>query len=86
MRIAITWHDIKTGIRASSHSCPIARALNRRGFPAVSVTPGAVTIKNTDDKWSASFRLSDKATEFIDDFDYGRDVKPFTIILRGLDA
>jgi hypothetical protein len=87
--IKVTAADIKKGKRNSVCSCPIALAVRRqlrakRGEIAVT---GSVSLQPKKLPWwaenSIEYGLTDRASDFIENFDAGRPVKPFTFVARG---
>lgn len=79
MRISVTKADIAKGDPDDYLSCPIALALKRK---ATKVRVGSVTA---DFKWKGrkylDIYLPSEAVRFIEQFDSGESVKPFTFDL-----
>lgn len=75
MKIHVTKEDIKNGERFDCHRCPIALAATRAGLTDVDVD--YLTISANQE----THTLPDNAVCFIDRFDDGESVKPFTFIL-----
>ena len=76
--ITVTKADIKEGIRFSSQSCPVAKALNRacpskRDYWSV----GPVTMSF----YPRKFKTPSDVQRFIKAFDAGKRVKPFSFTL-----
>ncbi len=76
--ITVTKVDIKDGIRFSSQSCPVAKALNRdcpskRAYWSV----GPVTLSFYPRKFTTPLEVQ----SFIKAFDAGKRVKPFSFSL-----
>ena len=79
--ISVTREDIRLGVKKLSHRCPIARAIRRIcGFQKITV--GIVRIAWVLDGKPHNCRLPDKAFKFINQFDAGQIVRPFTFQLR----
>lgn len=79
MKISVTKADITKGEPDDCLSCPIALALKRK------VTNVEVDSDNIDFKWKGkkycNIRLPLEAVDFIEQFDCGEQVKPFTFTL-----
>lgn len=87
VHVRVTKTDIKKGIPESPTDCPIARALLRRHpqrFVEVSYN-GEVALSESGFSWKKSDYLRTslplEARQFIENFDCGRDVQPFTFDL-----
>ena len=74
--VKVTQFDIDHGVRSSVSSCPIAHALHH-DYPFARVYGSWVTL---DYKHEAD--LPPEAIQFIDMFDEGATVEPFTFILK----
>ena len=73
VKINVTAKDIEKGVYESIYLCPVARAIKRatKGIqPAV--FPKTVVIDGL------TFGLPEQATEFINEYDRGNEVKPFS--------
>lgn len=81
MRVTITRDDIRRGTRRSPFSCPIARALKREHGIIAGVGITSVETLQPISKWKLRAELSLKAERFVNDFDEGKPVKPFTTVL-----
>ena len=81
VKVSITQRDINKGERYDDVGCPIARALRRKGIKA-SVGSAGWTTKRTKviKGWPGKFK--EEIQGFIDDFDSGKKVKPFTFELK----
>ncbi len=74
--------DIKNGVRGDSNNCAIALTLKRM-FPESSqirVNGTFATFRQPKDYYSKYISLPPIAQTFIDDFDNGKEVKPFTFV------
>lgn len=81
MKIHVTREDIDLGERGSCLSCPIALAVKRQAdIASVRVEVASIRVG------SAKAILPDEARRFVDHFDYGRDVHPFSFDLPIDDA
>ena len=78
MKITVTKEDIRKGKIGRQKSCPIALAILRSGlkFGWYGVDVDMVYLKGLDE-----IELPSKATKFIDLFDEGKIVKPFSFNL-----
>ncbi len=86
MKVTVTNKDIAYGCKSNESNCPIARAVNKAlGIP---ITYGAVEVGIWDIHimGAGSFKTSRSAKRFIQKFDSGKKVKPFTFILRDMDG
>ena len=83
MKIEITQHDIDYGVRGEYSLCPIARAVKRKINGEVIVSGDHISIFTTDiiRKYSY-YKLPQKAKDFMQRFDDGKKVKPFTFEAR----
>lgn len=80
--IHVTQDDIKLGIRADCHLCPIALAIERAlGVHDVGVYHGTADWCKPKRKTRWGANLPIEAQTFISDFDAGAPVKPFTFNL-----
>lgn len=79
VRINVTKRDIELGTRNESESCPLARAIGRRVTASLSVGSASVQIgRGTNFCDWHNILLPEDAAQFIDRFDFGLNVKPFT--------
>ncbi len=76
MKVIVTKKDIKLGQPELTDSCPIALALKRKhlGKPSVESDYFTVTVRGEERR----FDLPDNAKLFVENFDEGYDVEPFT--------
>lgn len=78
--------DIKRGLRKDCGACPIARATKRALGLRMStegvVVSSDIIIPQKDSYFGRIYTLPKKAEHFIDRFDDGRDVKPFSFVAR----
>ena len=81
MKFEVTEHDIRMGEVGACNACPIALAVNR-GFNALT---GAFVRGNTihfrTEFETLVARTPMACFEFMDDFDSGQEVKPFSFEL-----
>ena len=76
-KIEVTQRDIDRGIVEDCRSCPIALATRRtRIMPVHKVSVGAGSL-DVEAKW----RYPEKVATFIDAFDGGESVKPFSFVV-----
>ncbi len=78
MKICVTKKDIANGTPTEPDCCPIALALIRAGFNDVSVDTDNVRLF----VGKPSLKLPQKAIDFIEQFDNGEEVDPFTFELK----
>ena len=77
LNINVTQNDINKGVKKSCTSCPIARAIKRlKVVDTVYVYPFTAYINEQHRG------LPVEAWQFIQDFDGGREVKPFKFTLE----
>ncbi|AXH46556.1 hypothetical protein SEA_ROBINSPARKLES_111 [Gordonia phage RobinSparkles] len=90
MRVTVTQKHIDKGLPCRSYACPIAEAINDKGYVS-SVTDESVYItskseaaraNNSDDVNWKKYTLPKSAKQFVNDFDSGKKVKPFTFEMR----
>lgn len=74
LTVEVTEEDIKAGKRGKGDQCPIACALRRKGDPY----PDLYVGPNYIDCDSGRFRTPGEAKAFIQAFDSGFPVQPFT--------
>lgn len=91
MRFYVTQQDIDNAVdqlrqdKMKTKCCPIAQSVNRTvkakwisvGISDISLVPDNHTEMNI-------YRLPLKARQFINDFDNGREVKPFYFSVKGI--
>lgn len=85
--IEVTADDIAQGVRQDPCRCAIALAVARlTGTPAqegyLAITDSQVKIGRGAGRWLNRYRLPYEAEEFIEDFDGGHEVQPFTFTAR----
>ena len=73
--LTVTAHDIKRGVSANVCKCPVARAARRTLRRQVEVCD-LLTVNYR--RFDAKYRLPKRALNFINRFDTGKSVKPFT--------
>jgi hypothetical protein len=71
MKIDVTQEDIANGVREDGTSCPIALACERAGLYAPNVDNEIATDEG-------NYNMTAEAIRFIEDFDSGQPVKPFS--------
>ena len=76
VQVNVRWKHIKEGMRGNSLSCPIEKALCDRfkAPPVLSFSVFSTYISYGNHEYRSIPR---EARRFIDDFDKGKDVKPF---------
>ena len=72
MKIRVTGVHIKAWKRANTLACPVALALKERGVSGAKVGYYTIRLSNR------IIALPDKAQAFIENFDEGKKVKPFS--------
>lgn len=72
LKINVTKDDIRNGIPSMTTACPIARAFKRVKILNVRVHNTSYKVKDL------TYRLPKKAQRFINDFDNGYFVEPFS--------
>lgn len=79
-KIKVTQDHIKRGKRGKSSSCPVALAVRdyMKGYKGGTITVDGAGV------WIGphSFTCPRSVGRFVSDFDAGREVKPFTFVLR----
>lgn len=80
IRIHVTSKDIENGTIGHSGACPIALAARRAGLDTVSVDHSLVDLSSSRDGCK-EYKMPLKAQKFVDDFDSGKKVKPFSFTL-----
>lgn len=83
--VTVTQKNIDDGKTCSAHTCAIALAFVDMGFGCVSVGAWAATVAKGERAWLASdirkvYRLTTEASQFIEQFDNGETVEPFSFI------
>jgi hypothetical protein len=82
IRVTVTQKDIDKGQRLTADTCPLARALHRRGFSGATVCWGRWFLAWEDtDTLSRGGLLSVAAVRFVTAFDRQAPVKPATFLL-----
>jgi hypothetical protein len=94
VKIEVRKADIEAGVKGNCQMCPIARAAIRAGFPAVGVG-GELTVAKSVAAVKRSINgettykdivetasLPEKAHTFIEKFDDGYKVKPFSFFVN----
>lgn len=79
VRIEVTAQDIRRGKKADPDHCPVARALRRAGLPKA-------WAGDSHYGWgeeTASWPLPKRAKRFIEAFDNGMPVRPFSAVVPG---
>lgn len=80
LTVEVTEDDIKKGVPGEADACAIVRAVRRAtGRRVVNIDGESVEIMK-DDFYMA---LPKKAKQFVLDFDDGKDVEPFSFVLKG---
>jgi hypothetical protein len=87
--IEVTADDIANGTLGDECRCPIALAVARQlgieapeGYLAIMDSQIKIGSDPGDWHWGDLYRLPSVAEGFIDDFDSGREVQPFTFTAR----
>lgn len=85
LTIEVTEHDIKNGQPCAPECCPIALAFRERwGLDEdeeLHVDKYGILIENGNGEETFRCPMPDAGCRFIDDFDAGRPVSPFTLTL-----
>lgn len=81
VRIEVTQEDIDKG-KHGAMSCPVARATSRAFGYSVAVWGDYIDVRKTTSK--TVFCAPGEVGRFIDAFDSGRTVKPFTFTIAGV--
>jgi len=76
MRIFVTAKDIREGAKSACEACPVARAIKRRVTCRVVVGMGFISFG-----LKSSVLTPTQVANFIDRFDGGKKVKPFSFLL-----
>ena len=72
VKITVTREDIRRGKSCRSRECPIALA-SRRALPTVDIVVNCRTLDMAN-----CVRITESAHRFLQDFDLGKPVKPFS--------
>lgn len=82
MKVIVTKEHIDNGVCGSSTNCPIAYALIEKSSVKLrSVGSGFVEVVNKKNE-TFLYILPQKARQFIEDFDDGKEVEPFSFEMR----
>lgn len=88
LTVTVTQDDIEHGVTRHCQKCPIARAVARELLPGMSVEVVAATVRITPvnrPAWHTPVALCEslppRALTFIERFDAGKSVRPFTFQL-----
>lgn len=79
-KITVTQDDIDEGCALSANNCPIARALVREFYNPDVWVGSSVRIRYPSGG-SRRYEISRAARRFINRFDEGKEVKPFSFII-----
>lgn len=79
MKLTITQEDIDAGEKCHTGNCPIAMSLKRVGFKNALVGMPLIFLG-----YGKSVQTNKTQRRFINRFDKGLPVKPFTTVLRGV--
>mgnify|MGYP001615771476 CR=1 FL=1 len=77
VRVSVTKRDIAEGVPLDTQMCPVAIAIRR--------TTGVFVVDVTDYQFqfdSGNVDLPKRVARFVDAFDFGDKVRPFTFTLR----
>lgn len=77
MKIKVTQDDIARGLSYTEDQCPLARAIKRVTHRRVSVHPWRFIVYHNDTDWTI-YHLPPRAEKFVNDFNWGMKVKPFS--------
>lgn len=82
IKIDVTQEDIDSGLRGSCHDCPVARAILGVLAPLNVVLVGTtyISLEKPGCRWTG--RSTKKISKFIQQFDSGILVKPFSFSLN----
>ena len=78
LNVHVTQDDIKRGKSENPHLCPIACALRKQGHERITVENWGIQVGRSKDYYD----IPAKATAFIEAFDFGVPVKPFSFVAR----
>lgn len=76
LKIKVSRVHIKKGKKGSTKSCPIARAIRSLGYKNIAVSSCDIQINDH------VYDIPDKVSDFIEQFDDGKEVKPFEFTAR----
>lgn len=79
LKVRVTRDDIRNGRKNDCARCPVARAVRRLGYAKIAVCPSEILVNRPTQQ---TFRNPQKARRFINAFDAGKPVKPFTFMAR----
>lgn len=77
MVINVTQEDIEMGSPSLCYNCPIAWAAKRAIAGSFAAVDGIKMVIESEEK-RTRYWLPEEARKFVDDFDSGRPVKPFS--------
>lgn len=77
IKVRVTQKNIDEGCMENFHFCPIARAVRAAGFERITVDGCELSIGQYGHGQKV-YRLSKKARNFVNNFDQGVPVRPFT--------
>lgn len=85
-RITVTQNDIDLGLRKSFCDCPVARAVRRafrvKPWRKVYVRHEGILVGEPDDERVWMSDMPDHIEKFIERFDKGKPVEPFTALIE----
>lgn len=86
-KIRVTEEHIANGIRSNTESCPVALAiLDATGWNKGDVDVGGETIDRVEGmfpNWNFThYHCPKKVQKFVDRFDEGKPVRPFSFVLK----
>ena len=78
MTVRVTWKDIRSGVMGDCQMCPIAKALRRKTYYKQDIN-----VAGSEDCTVGNYQATGPKTmdTFINQFDAGKPVKPFTLTL-----
>ena len=82
--VEVTADDIAHGKPGRCSSCPIALGVIRSGIGATDIAVGLETcwVSMAHDEHLTGYEMPDEALDFIDAFDNGRPVAPFSFSME----
>lgn len=83
LHVEVTASDVERGLRKDGQSCPIALALQRRGYTEIEVDADVISFADGYQHFYCEPPAS--ARTFICAFDNGAEVVPFTFDLKAID-
>ena len=88
MKINVTATDIDKGIRSDDTHCPIALAVKRalRKRKGLFVTDIGIEWENKDERIEKLCGLPARARKFVERFDEGKPVKPFSFNIEVIEV